>query len=44
MQRIAILAFMLAAVIMIARWFGDSTVHTAKLSKADRTATIEQVR
>lgn len=42
MQRIAIIAFMFALAVMLARWVGDGDVQTAKHSEPDKTATVGQ--
>ncbi|WP_256465664.1 hypothetical protein [Bradyrhizobium sp. 138] len=44
MQRIAIIAFMFALAIMLARWVGDSDVHTASHGEPNKTATVGQAR
>lgn len=43
MQRIAIIAFMFALAVMLARWAGDRDVQTADRGP-DRTATVGQAR
>ncbi|MBR0735590.1 hypothetical protein JQ581_01505 [Bradyrhizobium liaoningense] len=42
MQRIAIIAFMFALAVMLARWVGNGDVQTAKHSEPDKTATVGQ--
>ncbi|WP_257721964.1 hypothetical protein [Bradyrhizobium sp. CCGE-LA001] len=44
MQRIAIIAFMFALAVMLARWVGDGDVQTANRGEPDRTATVGQAR
>ncbi|WP_156489650.1 hypothetical protein [Bradyrhizobium sp. DOA1] len=44
MQRIAIIAFIFAVAVMLARWAGDGYVQTAKRGEPDRTATVGQAR
>ena len=40
MQRIAIIAFVFALAVMLARWVGDGDVQTAKHSEPDKAATV----
>jgi hypothetical protein len=44
MQRLAIIAFAFALAIMLARWVGDSDVHTANRGEPNKTATVGQAR